>query len=393
MFPQAIQGFNVNKLILLGMFLFPLLSPLQAQLSSDRIDLEKELRVIEVLLAQADERPGHTEAELAMINRQIRLRERLLGLLGQEVLEHESEIGELDDQICHIEESTDDIRQKYAESVRAIYQLREEHVWLSVLSSGSLDEAYHKIRFFRQLSRYQEQQLTAMAKAADALKSKQEELSLAIAEKETLREVRRQERDKLRRSFNRQETVSGAVASVGDDSPQIANRVFLTETIEQSPSSPTIVPPAPEEADAEVSLDYGSSFRKSRGVLPWPVRKEFVTLIHEFGRQEDSFGNSVNNNGITVMTQIGQEAFAVHSGVVTAVQRIPNGGSVVIIAHGNYRTVYAGLSSVEVTLNQTVAQGQQLGLVYTDSRTAETSMEFMVYLEPSRFLDPEKWLN
>lgn len=393
MFHLAIQEVPVSRLILTGIFLLLMGNHLSAQLSSQRADLERELRVIDVLLIQIEQQPGHSEPELAMINRQISLRERLLALLGHEVLKHEQEIGQLDDQICLIEESTEAIKKKYAESVRVIYSLRKEDVWLSVLSSGSLNEAFHKIRFFRQLSRYQRQQIQALAKATLTLRDKQQTLSLVIAEKESLREMRKLEADKLRRSVSLRESVAVPKRIGSDLSEQQATRVFLRETIKHSAASPSIVPPAPQGAEITGSLDYGSSFQSSRGTLPWPINKEQLTVIHEYGRQEDAFGNSINNNGITLLTTLGQEVFAVHSGVVTAIQRIPNGGSVVIIAHGTYRSVYAGLSAVEVELNQTVAQQQQLGLVYTDSRTGSSSMEFMIYLEPSRFLDPQKWLH
>lgn len=393
MFQVDILKFRVSKIIAFWLCLLPLLSDLPAQLSSDRSDLEKELRVIEVLLAEANARPGHTPSELAMIDRQIRLREKLLAVVGSEILDHEREIGEIDDQICAIEESTIEIKKNYAASARAIYQFKPEYSWLAILSSGSLNEAFYRLKFYRQVSLYQERQLEAMTKAQTTMQQKQDELTLAIANKETLREVRKMETSKLRLAISQRKEVSTLVRLEGPENGRLTQQKFIESTVQASAPSPTVNPPAPEEADLEVSLDFGTSFRKSKSRLPWPIGKETSTVIGEFGVHEDAYGISVNNQGIKLLTNLGQRVYSVHSGIVTAIQRIPNGGSVIIVAHGKYRTVYAGLGNVTVTLNQTVAQGQDLGLVRTDPRTGESSIEFMIYLEPSTFLDPLKWLH
>lgn len=393
MFRVVIQEFRVSKILAIWLCLLPLLSELSAQLTSDRIDLEKELRVIEVLLANANERPGHTSSELAMIDRQIRLREKLLAVVGIEILDHEREIGDIDDQICAIEESSVEIKKNYAASVRAIYQFKEEYIWLAVLSSGSLNEAFYRIKFYRQLSKYQERQLEAMTKVQETMKRKQTQLTLAIANKETLREVRKLEAEKLRTAIAQRKEVSTFVRMKGPREDKPSQQQFLESTVQASPPSTTLLPPAPEESDIEVSLDFGTSFRKSKNHLPWPIGKETATVIGEYGIHEDPYGISVNNQGIKLLTNLGQNAYSVHSGVVTAIQRIPNGGSVVILAHGKYRTVYAGLDEIAVKLNQTVVQGQSLGQVRTDPRTGESSLEFMIYMEPNDFLDPLKWLN
>lgn len=393
MFRVDIQEFRVSKIIAIWLCLLPLLSQLPAQLSSDRNDLEKELRVIEVLLAEANERPGHTESELAMIDRQIRLREKLLAVVGNEILDHEREIGEIDDQICAIEETSVEVKKNYAAAVRAVYQFKSEYVWLAVLSSGSLNEALYRLKFYRQLSLYQERQLEAMAKVQSTMQLKQAELNLTIANKETLREVRKMETGKLRMAISQRKEVSTIVRLEGPKKERLSQQQFLESTVQASPPSPTVVPPAPEDADMEVSLDFGTSFRKSKSRLPWPIGKETSTIIGEYGTHQDLYGISVNNQGIKLLTNLGQSVYSVHSGIVTAIQRIPNGGSVVIVAHGKYRTVYAGLADIAVNLNQTVVQGQSLGMVRTDPRTGESSIEFMIYLEPNTFLDPLKWLN
>ncbi len=395
MFRVVIQGKIVVRTWVIGLCLLSLLADVWAQTPVEREGLEQELRVIETLLAETAQRKDRTASELAMIDRQIDLRERLLASLALEIREHETEIGRIDDQICVIEESIDGIQDNYAEAVRAVHRVKQEELFLSVLSSGSLSEAFFRIRFYRQLTKYREVQLENLRRTQLSLKEKQETLTETLARKETLREVRHQEAQNLRKTINRREKVSVEVLRRPRQTDG-NNRKFLQETVQQAVSSPNIDPPALADSEIMASLDFGSSFEKDRSRLPWPVSQSSAVVISEYGSQEDAFGNQIKNNGITLRTSLGEPVHAVHSGVVTGMQTIPNGAYVVILAHGKYRTVYVGLSDIDVRRikqGQTVSSGQELGIVFTDSRTGESSLEFMIYKEPNTFLNPMNWLS
>jgi septal ring factor EnvC (AmiA/AmiB activator) len=65
----------------------------------------------------------------------------------------------------------------------------------------------------------------------------------------------------------------------------------------------------------------------------------------------------------------------------------------VIVEHGRYRTAYAGLQNVQVQPGDQVNTGHRIGNVYTDGRTGETKLQFMVYRAPNRFENPSGWLR
>lgn len=378
------------KAIFLSLSLLSLLVPLQAQETSNRQDLEREIRVIDQLLAETKGRRQRTTAELAMIRQQIDLRERLLMTLSQEILDHEQEIGELDDQICLVQETMDQIRHNYAEAIRATYRyVGSDHIWLSILSSGSLSEAYYRMQFYRQLTRYRERQLASMQKAEKVYVKKQQDLSQAILDKEALWEEKKLEMLRLRDNREVQETVLQVVKNQESKHQEEAEeqRQFLQAALRQTPGA---VVPA-EAAPAPVQ-DVGQAFRRSRGELPWPVNDQGSVVVLGFGEQEDVHGNAVRSDGWHIRTSLGEKARSIFEGKVTAIQRVPNGGWVVIMGHGPYRSVYAGLAEVEVRVGQQIAQGQVLGRVQTDERSGETILQFMVYQEPNKFLDPTQWL-
>ncbi|MDP5169938.1 MAG: peptidoglycan DD-metalloendopeptidase family protein [Bacteroidia bacterium] len=377
--------------------LIPLLPfPLQAQEASNRQDLERDIRVIDKLLAETKNRKERTSTELAMLSRQIELRERLLLSLTSEIYEHEHEIGSLDDQLCDIEDQVVLVKNNYTVAVRTTFRyIGSDNIWLSILSSGSLSEAYYRIKFYRKLTEFRERQLLAMEKAKVNIAAKQQQLSKAIVDKEKLWEDKKLEMLRLKDSREIQESVMQVVQrqEVKHKTTIEEQRQFLQETLRKSETGGQSSPSAPQPVAETAELDYGTSFKRSRGELPWPLRSGGYVVVQEFGEQEDVYGNKVQNDGLQIRTTIGEEVMAIHSGVVTGIQRVPNGGSVIIVAHGKYRTVYAGLGRISVSSGQTVAQGQSLGVVRTDDRTGESVLQFMIYQEPSRFLNPNQWLS
>lgn len=392
MFRMVTPARRAAKALVLCLSFLSLLFPLQAQETSNRQDLEREIRVIDQLLAETKGRRQRTSVELSMIKQQIDLRERLLMSLSQEILTHEDEIGQLDDQICLVQETMVQIQQNYAEAIRATYRyVGNDNIWLSILSSGSLSEAYYRMQFYRQLTRYRERQLASMQKAEKVYLLKQQELSQAIIDKEALWEEKKLEM--LRLSDNRevQETVLQVVKRQENKHQEEAEeqRQFLQAALRQTPvaTGGTALP-----AEAAPVQDVGQAFRRSRGELPWPVNDQGSVVVLGFGEQEDVHGNAVKSDGWHIRTSLGEKARSIFEGKVTAIQRVPNGGWVVIMGHGPYRSVYAGLAEIDVRVGQQINQGQVLGRVQTDERSGETILQFMVYQEPNKFLDPTQWL-
>jgi len=75
------------------------------------------------------------------------------------------------------------------------------------------------------------------------------------------------------------------------------------------------------------------------------------TITEKFGKNpHPTLKNvSTNNRGIDITSPKNAQVRAVFDGVVTSVLSIPGAGKVVIIKHGNYRSVYSNLKDTYVT--------------------------------------------
>lgn len=146
-------------------------------------------------------------------------------------------------------------------------------------------------------------------------------------------------------------------------------------------------------ADAERQLS--GSFAANRGKLLFPVAGKY-TIVSVFGRSHHrTLSNiEVNNSGIDISVTPGTTARAVYGGTVSSVFFMNGFQNIVIVRHGEYLTVYAGLVHLNIKKGQEVKAGTPLGTVYTndDSGESRTVLHFEVRKEREK-LNPMEWVH
>lgn len=100
-----------------------------------------------------------------------------------------------------------------------------------------------------------------------------------------------------------------------------------------------------------------------------------------------------DNPGIDAETSPGASAVAVYGGKVSGVYMLDGFGTVVIVNHGGYYTVYGNLASAAVRVGDSVKQGQTLGRVGSeDGDSSHGSIHFEVWRNREK-LDPLGWIR
>jgi septal ring factor EnvC (AmiA/AmiB activator) len=107
--------------------------------------------------------------------------------------------------------------------------------------------------------------------------------------------------------------------------------------------------------------NLSNSFNANQGKLPWPVEKGFISS--HYGTQKHPLYASVtiDNIGIDITTSAGASARSVFEGTVTKISNID--GFIVMVSHGEYFTIYSGLSSVSVRQGDKISAKQSVGIV------------------------------
>ena len=143
-----------------------------------------------------------------------------------------------------------------------------------------------------------------------------------------------------------------------------------TTTPPPAASTAYVPPPRASKTAAAVNLGLtpeaaalSAGFAANRGRLPWPVEKGFITS--QYGRHPHPVAEKVmiENDGVDIQTSPGATARAVFDGTVSKIFYVPGFGNNVLINHGEYFTVYNGLSGVSVSAGQQVKTKQSIGTV------------------------------
>ena len=137
-----------------------------------------------------------------------------------------------------------------------------------------------------------------------------------------------------------------------------------------------------------------TDFEKNKGGLPWPISAGVITS--RFGKHPHTSLEQVivNNNGLDFTTEKNASALAIFSGTVSSVFNIPGAGQNVIVTHGSYKSVYSGLSDVNVEVGDKIDAKQKIGTVMYDGE--EYTLHFEVWKvgsEAGSAQNPELWIK
>ncbi|MBS1783523.1 MAG: peptidoglycan DD-metalloendopeptidase family protein [Bacteroidetes bacterium] len=222
----------------------------------------------------------------------------------------------------------------------------------------------------------------------------QKEIELARRKAE---EEQRKKREEQARSMNNYSATNPSNATTGTSSKITVEKTNpATNTITTRPREPRVASNTSSyisNLTPEVAA-LSAGFEHNRGRLPWPVEKGFIS--QGFGKYQHPVETKVylENNGIDISTNPGTAVRAVFPGVVTSVF-FAGLGSVVVINHGEFFTVYNGLSSVSVKKDQSVSGKQTIGVVGTNNEGANV-VNFQIWKitkgNQSVKLDPAQWI-
>jgi murein DD-endopeptidase MepM/ murein hydrolase activator NlpD len=121
-----------------------------------------------------------------------------------------------------------------------------------------------------------------------------------------------------------------------------------------------------------------------------PFLDQKYTILQGFGPSDIDYSDFglIGHNGIDYACPVGTQIYAVAQGVVTKIQTDPDGyGLHIRIQHPNgvkpeFRTIYAHLSNVAVSLGHEVAKGEIIGQSGNTGNSTGPHLHFEMRLEP-----------
>jgi len=356
----------------------------------------EEIEYVDRLLKSTATEKSENLNELRVIGKKLNLREKLINEYGQEIslLEYRISLNRTAGEM--LEEDLNNLKNDYAKSIVSAYKATKGTPAVAfILSSADFNQGYKRLKYIQQIARYRRKESETIETIYLELRNTQERLE---SDRKNIRDLKVREERQKKILGNEKSRKERMVNTLGKKEAQLrqdlANKKRIAKEIEQEIAR-LIEEERKRSAETPMSNEMkiiGESFGENRGRLPWPVDRGLVTS--HFGLQPHPVLKNVteDNIGIEITSSGETKAKAVFRGEVVRVFAISGANMAVIIRHGNYLTVYQNIVNVRVKAGDSVATGELLGDVYSDSRDGGKSViKFMIYEEKKK-LDPERWL-
>jgi murein DD-endopeptidase MepM/ murein hydrolase activator NlpD len=154
------------------------------------------------------------------------------------------------------------------------------------------------------------------------------------------------------------------------------------------------VPPPRADQPGEISSDKLDAMRSLIKSLPLSTPLDQYQLESRFGPRRDPFNHRLSfHTGIDLSASYMSPVYATAPGVVTYAGYRADYGRVVEISHGNgIATVYGHLHRYIVSVGQTVAEHEHIGLLGSSGRSSGPHVHYEILVNEAP-QDPEKFLG
>ena len=210
------------------------------------------------------------------------------------------------------------------------------------------------------------------------------ELDKLIAEEQRRREKEQREAERREKEAQRKADKNKTTGKTTTDSKT------TTSTTSGGTAKANATPTSVAAADRALT----GSFESNKGRLLFPVAGRY-RVVRGFGRQKHPELEHVetDNSGIDIEAVGGGKARAVFKGRVSEIFKQPGYGTIIMVRHGNYLTIYANLSHIDVHKGQDVEAGQSLGTIYPDPDEDDRSILHFELRKERTKLNPMQWVK
>ena len=423
-------------------------------LKKEQQQLESKISNTKKLLKQVKSNQQNSLNAIRLIDNQIKSREDLVRIYDIQVRAAEIEIIEKKQRINRLKERISNLKTQFRSMMLYSYKHRGNHRNIMfILSSQNYNEAYKRNNYLKKLAEIQKKQVAIIKQNQKVIYSdiqtinnnKQEKLSiieekktekklieidrgvkqqtfnkfkqeeknlftqLEVAERkkqnlkqeitkaiklEILVEQKKQEEIAKKERAKKEKTEKEKTEKLANEEKTILNAETKKEKLESKSIENTENKIVSTYTEPKESIALGKNFQLSKGLLPWPVNSGSIT--EKYGKNPHPTLNGVvtNNNGIDITCTIGSNVRAVFGGEVSSIFSIQGAGKVIIVKHGNYRSVYSNIKDTYVKIGAKVATKQNIGSLIQEGNLSICHFEIHQVINGiTQSLNPSLWIS
>lgn len=423
-------------------------------LKKEQQQLESKISNTKKLLKQVKSNQQNSLNAIRLIDNQIKSREDLVRIYDIQVRAAEIEIIEKKQRINRLKERISNLKTQFRSMMIYSYKHRGNHRNIMfILSSQNYNEAYKRNNYLKKLAEIQKKQVAIIKQNQKVIYSdiqtinynKQEKLTI-IEEKKTEKKLIEIDRGVKQQTFNKfkqeeknlftqlevaerkkqnlKQEIAKAIKleilveqkkqeeiakkerakkekaekekteKLANEEKTIANAETKKEKLESKSIESTENKIVSIYTEPKESIALGKNFQLSKGLLPWPVNSGSIT--EKYGKNPHPTLNGVitNNNGIDITCSTGSNVRAIFGGEVSSIFSIQGAGKVIIVKHGNYRSVYSNIKDTYVKIGAKVATKQNIGSLIQEGSLSICHFEIhQVINGVTQSLNPSLWIS
>lgn len=371
-------------------------SKTKSQLQREKQKSVERIKEVEKILNETTAKKKNTLGELAALNQRIIEQQNLINSIRKEIALLNTEIRENNDIIDVLDDDLKKLKKEYASMLFAAQKASNSTTRLTFLfSAKSFDQMVMRLRYMEQYGETRKLQAALIAGVQAELGQQVKQIENKREEKNKLLHDGESENANLASLKKKQYTLVKALEKEEKQLKRDLEDTRKALVVLDRKINDIIKEEMEREALARrgskaVSVALSSSFEENKNKLPWPVSTGFIS--QKFGRQNHPVlkGIIMQNDGVNIQTKQNERVKSVFEGEVRSVAFIPPFGNTVIINHGEYFSVYAGLKEVYVKTGQKVSTNQEIGQIISN-KEGISELRFQIRKQFTA-LDPQAWL-
>ncbi|HEY5599783.1 MAG TPA: peptidoglycan DD-metalloendopeptidase family protein [Candidatus Manganitrophaceae bacterium] len=394
-----VKGGVNNQILAFTLLLGILLSarPLAAAPRSSALneEIQKEKRGLEKLRDEIEgkreksilikKREGSILSDLERMDDRLRELRKEAALIEPEIKAKDKEMEYLSGEIKELTQEINEKRAIISGRLRSLYQERRGGSLKILFASQDYPDFIRRLHYLQTIARKEGELLALFKEKQLQLEEKKSRLGPAKEQLVHDKEALAQKLAEIRAEKRKKDQL---LAKVQDE--KSFHEKALAELDEASLQLQTVIKKL-EEEQKRLKQPPSGKFSKERGRLGWPNDGEVVAL---FGRQKHpKFDAYIYRKGIDISPSKGEMVRAVFDGVVIYASGFRGYGMVIIIDHGeNYYSIYAHLAKLLVSVGAKAGKNTPIGEVGETGLSQGNHLYFEIRHQGEP-MDPLVWLQ
>ncbi|MEO0248730.1 MAG: peptidoglycan DD-metalloendopeptidase family protein [candidate division WOR-3 bacterium] len=308
--------------------------------------VESEIQAVQREIERLGKKEESLVKEIDLLERQEALIAQSIEILKAQERAIQADIRSIEADMTLAEARGRDAKAKLSLATRLLYITPKPDFLKAFLDFGSVYTAYRRVKYLRRLALYEKNLIKRLIAITQRLSKLRELKTRALADLSVNRLKLKQKEDMLAQTRQEKERAIERVRKQRDRKEK-----YLAQ-LEKSREELKAIIKRLQEKQGKVATMKGVK-------LLTPCEGE---LVGRFGLiWNDKYGTQIKNNGIDIKAPKGSEIKAAAAGKVAYVGWLEGYGSLVILEHDGFYTVYSRLDKVLVSEGTKVVKGTVLG--------------------------------